>query len=76
MAWSIRIEKTETGYVLDTPEPNEELGKRWVREESDDENDELHAIERVLWDILQYFGHYGSKHDPERLRIVREKNKE
>jgi hypothetical protein len=71
--WSITIEKTGTGYILDTPEPTDELGKCWVRE--DNENDELQAIERVLWDILTYFGHYGSKHDSERIRIVREKSK-
>jgi hypothetical protein len=71
--WSITIEKVDTGYILDTPEPNDELGKKWVREERDD--DELYAIERVLWDILTYFGHYGSKHDAERIRIMREKNK-
>lgn len=69
--WTIQIEKTQTGYILDTPEPTDELGKRWVREE--DEEDKLKAIEAVLWDVLNYFGHYGSKHDAERIRIVREK---
>lgn len=72
LGWSITIDKTETGYILDTPESTDELGKRWVREE--DEQDELKAIEAVLWDVLQYFGHYGSKHDAERIRIIRQKS--
>ena len=69
--WTITIEKVGSGYILEVPEPNDELGKKWVREE--DDQDELKAIETVLWDILNYFGHGGSKHDDERIRIVREK---
>ena len=69
--WTITIEKTNTGYILNVPESTDDLGKKWVREE--DGNDDLKAIEAVLWDILEYFGHYGSKHDSERIRIVREK---
>ena len=70
--WRITIEKVESGYILDVPESNDELGKKWVRGE--DEQDELKAIEAVLWDVLGYFGHSGSKHDAERIRIVREKH--
>ena len=70
--WRITIEKVESGYILDVPEPDDELGKKWVRGE--DEQDELKAIEAVLWDVLGYFGHSGSKHDAERIRIVREKH--
>jgi hypothetical protein len=70
--WRITIEKVESGYILDVPEPDDELGKKWVREE--DGEDELKAIEAVLWDVLGYFGHSGSKHDAERIRIVREKH--
>ena len=69
--WTITIEKVGSGYILEVPVPNDELGKKWVREE--DGEDELKAIETVLWDVLTYFGHYGSKHDDERIRIVREK---
>ena len=31
--WRITIEKVESGYILDVPEPDDELGKKWVREE-------------------------------------------
>ena len=71
--WILTIEKVNSGYILEVPEPNDELGKKWVREE--DGQDDLKAIEAVLWDVMDYFGHYGSKHDPQRIRITREKRK-
>lgn len=39
---------------------------------ADDDGDELESGERLLWEVMEYFGLYGSKHDAERLRIVRE----
>jgi len=45
----------------------------WVEEViEDDESDELKANESMLWWILEYFGGTGSKHDKERIRIVRQ----
>ncbi len=65
---SITVRKTPTGYILDTPEPNDELGTGWVRGGREDE--ELDYTVEMLYDILTYFGMYGSKHDQKRIRIV------
>ena len=37
----------------------------------DSESDALLSMQHALWEVLGYFGMYGSKHE-ERLRIVRE----
>ena len=74
MSWKLIIERTENGYILTTPENGEEPEKKIVIQQ--DEEDELKAHELLLWEVLEYFGVYGSKHDPERLRIIREKNNE
>ena len=38
-----------------------------------DTEDGLKAHEELLWQIMEYFDFGGSKHDSERLRIIREK---
>lgn len=70
MSYKLVIEKADNGYALFDGEENKLLA---VIE--DDYKDELKSAEELLWEVLNYFGVFGSKHDPERIRIVREKNK-
>jgi predicted house-cleaning noncanonical NTP pyrophosphatase (MazG superfamily) len=72
--WSITITRGNNGYKL-TWEEDAEDGTTLQQEEyiEDDELDELKSGEELLWRIMEYFGFGGSKHDPERLRVVREK---
>jgi hypothetical protein len=69
--WILTIEKVQNGFVL-TGKGAENNGPFVIRE---DEMDELKVFEELTWQIWEYFGYYGSKHDPERLRITREKQK-
>ena len=74
MIWKLEISRGENGYKCRYDEEIED-GEVIYREEyiQDDEGDELKSGEELLWYVLEYFGLGGSKHDPERLRIIREK---
>lgn len=70
---TLKITRGDNGYRLNWVDYDEE-GRKIQCEEyvQDDEQDELRAIESLLWWIINHYGFYGSKHDPERIRIVRE----
>ena len=68
--WSLTIQRLDNGYLLTAPD-NEGLGEsEWVIEDSDTDN--LLSGEYLLWEVMEYFNFGGSKHDSERIRIVRE----
>lgn len=64
--WSLKITRTDNGYYLEGSDES-----RISIEEKDE--DSLWDHETLLWGVMEYFNFQGSKHDPERLRIVREK---
>lgn len=64
--YSLIITHCDNGYILTDYE-----GKQWVIEDS--ETDPLSSGEGLLWSIMDNFGFGGSRHDKERLRVVREK---
>lgn len=71
----ITIEKTENGYILETEE-----GKRIYEERQTDIYDtfdmrnSLTTFQTLLYDILETFGCYHSKHNNNNLKIRIEKN--
>jgi len=69
--WQLTIEKVSNGFIL-TGEGAENCGPEVIEE---NERDELEEFEKLAWTVWEYFGYHGSKHDPERLLIKREKNK-
>lgn len=74
MNWSVEISRGENGYKcgywVDTEDDQWERKEEYIQ---DDEVDELKSGEELLWWVLEYFSLGGSKHDPERIRIIREK---
>ena len=73
MDYKLIINKVENGYILSyEDELNDEtkIVRKIVIQE--DESDELKAHEEMLWQVIEYFGFYGSKHDKERIRVIRE----
>lgn len=73
LTWSLEITRGQNGYKLKYADEIEEDGIS-NREEyiQDDDTDELKSGEELLWWVIEYFGFGGSKHDKERLRIIRE----
>ena len=72
--WKLEIERVSNGYNLRGKFGDSDIVLTMVIEDGD--MDELYAPERLLWEVLDYFNVGGSKHDTERLRVVREKNGE
>jgi len=64
------ITRESNGYVLDGVSDS---GGRVRTVVEDDDVDELKSGESLLWTIMEYFNFGGSKHDKERIRVVREK---
>jgi len=74
--YSVRIIRGGNGYRLNWTEDTEDGEIKQEEYIQDDEADELRSTEALLWWILEWAGKMGSKHDPERLRVVREKRDE
>lgn len=64
--WFVKIKKVNNGYILYNSDGTEDVVE-------EDERDELKVHEALLWKVMEAFNFQGSKHDPERLRVVREK---
>lgn len=63
----------ENGYTLSWKDELEEgklVDRSLVVEENDwDESSEAKAAHDLLWEVLEYFGVFGSKHDRVRPRV-------
>ena len=68
-AFNLIITREGNGYVLDGVS---DTGGRVRTVIEDDEVDELKSGESLLWEVMSYFNFGGSKHDAERIRVVRE----
>ena len=72
IAWEINIRKVENGFVLSWEEELEDrilIGKESIVEDLDTDFSEIETLQRLLWEITEHFGYYGSKHDKKRLCI-------
>ena len=69
-AFNLIITRESNGYALDGVS---DTGGRTRTVIEDDEVDELKSGESLLWAVMEYFNFQGSKHDAERIRVVREK---
>ncbi len=77
MDWYLKITRVDNGYLLESfgnaPEGEDFIVKSVIEE---DDQDELACHEKLLWEVMEYFGFRGSKHDEERLKVIREKREE
>ena len=71
---SLTIQRLDNGYLLTSPDCEGLGAGEWVIEDGPDGNDfiNLSSGEALLWEVMDYFSFGGSKHDAERIRIVRE----
>lgn len=67
MTWFLKIVRKQNGYLLTGNDNYEKVIE-------DDETNALLAGQRLLWEVLDYFGANGSKFDEQRINIVIEKN--
>lgn len=67
--WFLKIIRLDNGYIL--------IGSGGMREVvEDNERDELESHYNLLWKVMDHFNFGGSKHDPERIRIIRKKKED
>jgi len=72
MSEPLTITQGDNGFKLGWHEEVEDGQRVWHELYFEDsESDSLLSMQHVLWEVLEYFGMYGSKHE-ERLRVVRE----
>ena len=69
MSYELKITRVENGYLLEGIFLESEEASFFVLE---DEKDEMRSGEKLLWEVIEYFGLSGSRYDKERLRITRE----
>jgi len=70
----LEIVEGVNGYKLRWRDYLADGSKRWFEAYIvDDEADKLKSGEELLWGVAGHFSLWGSKHDAERLKIVREK---
>ena len=62
----ITVESTENGYILRSDDRSYVVQEREVVEG----NFDLRALQELLYMVMEEFGYFGSKHDPERLVVV------
>ena len=80
--YRISIVRGDNGYLLEYEDENEDGSPRTIFEVIQDGPDNqaltgaLKSGEELLWWVMDYFGFGGSKHDAERIRIVRVKREE
>ena len=70
--FQLTIVKADNGFVLRYF--NEEMNEdRFVSVEDPPDGNEVETAEKMLWEVIEFFGLQGSKHDPERIKVTREK---
>lgn len=67
--WQLTITREDNGYSLKGTDNYSEVIE-------DRPDDELHSHDALLWVVMNFFGFLGGKHDPERLRVIREKKED
>ena len=61
------IESVENGWTVARVGEDESL---FAFEGGDTDQEDLEAVQRMLYHITERLGMYGTKHDPHRIRIV------
>jgi len=70
--WSVTINRAGNGFRMNWREEGED-GMTLHQEEviQDNEQDELKSGESLLWFVMNYFDLGGSRHDKQRLHVIR-----
>jgi len=72
--WKLEIKKVSNGYILKGRNSETEILMEKVIEESNIDLPELNAMQNLLWEIMEYFAIFNSKHNPYHLNVKIEKN--
>ena len=73
--WKLEIKKVNNGYILKGRFGNSENITEQVIEDNNIDNSKLEGMKNVLYEVMDYFAVYYSKHNKENLIIKIEENK-
>jgi len=70
-SWKLVIEKTTNGYILTGIFGDSDLLSKVLIEiqEGEEQLTERQAMQKIVWELMEYFGVYNSKHNSYNLRI-------
>jgi len=78
MNWECNIKKVENGFILEKHD-NEDGGIMEsvfeYKEDLDGEDNDLEAVQRMLYELLEYFAIFYSKHNKKNIKVEIENNK-
>ena len=73
--WQITISKADNGFVLEYYDEETETNRQIAVEDPPD-GDETVTTQKMLWEIMEHFSLFGSKHDKVRVKVVRRDSEE
>jgi hypothetical protein len=73
--WKLEIKKVNNGYILKGKFENSDIVTERVFEENYLDHPKLEAMKTILYEIMEYFGIYNSKHNTHDLKIEIKKKK-
>lgn len=62
--WGVTIRKADNGFIVTDNEDNESV----IQE---DDDDELVVAEKLLWEIIEFFGLEGGRYSKDRIAVIR-----
>ena len=67
---TVTIQVVDNGYVVIVRDcVGEAVSREVIEARGDTALDDVRAAAALLWRVLESIGHYGTKHDPARVRI-------
>ncbi len=73
--FKLSIEREDNGFTVTKQEVgSSKINKAVFQDIDNDEFGEEEALRSVLYEVVEYFGCLGSKHDKKRIRIEMEEN--
>ncbi len=65
----VDIRRTENGFIVSGPNPNDGIPCQWVFEGAEDVGD-VDALQRALYQIIEILGMVGDRYDAQRIKVV------
>jgi len=67
MVWELNIKKIDNGYLLTTA--GEDTHEYVFQERDEDEDNDLETVREMLYQVLEHFAIFYSKHNKKNIKI-------
>ena len=76
MDWKLQIVRASNGYILRGKFGDTDIVSKYIIEISEKDNGELEAMQKLIWEIMEYFAVYYNKYNKKNLIVKIEENEE